>query len=245
VADDLDLLGQLREAEADDRAPHIGEGELDLFGGHLVQRAVGRVLARHRAGVHAVEDAVDAQRVAAGPRRAVLLQPRDQRGVLQGRGKRRVGVGVEGDHHRERRVLGAVDAADRPVGGGLPRLPVHHHQLPVEVIEGAEALVAGAQQLGDGHVAVVGAVEQGGHGGRLDGAVGVRREVAVPAPGGVQVQGGDEGRVDAHAIRRPGRAGRRACRRAGRRRRRPRSSRPGGARAGAARRCAAARARSR
>ena len=61
-AGDLDALGVLGEAEADERAVHWTQLELVLLADHLGQRAVGRRLARHGAGSHPLEAAVHAQR---------------------------------------------------------------------------------------------------------------------------------------------------------------------------------------
>ncbi len=110
---------------------------------------------------------------------------------------------MESAHHRERRGLRFVGVAHGPVDRDHQRLAVDHHQLTVEVVDGAEPEVAVGQQLGEREVAFVLPVEQRLDRRRLEG-------VAVAPPvegaglvdeGGVaveleQVQRADEAMVD-------------------------------------------------
>jgi hypothetical protein len=109
-------------------------------------------------------------------------------------------VGREGGDDRERRALVVVRAFDRSVRVRPPHRAVDHDHLAVERVERAEPEVAVAAQLADRQVAVVGAVEQGLQRRGLERDVRrvlLRRQRRVAQR--LQVQDGDEPRVDRHA----------------------------------------------
>ena len=88
---------------------------------------------------------------------------------------------------------------DRAIHPGHERLPVHDDQFAVEAVDGAEAHIAVGEQFADAEVAVVPAVDERLHRGRLEHAMCHRR---VGRRGVVvfhrQVQGVDQFGIDGH-----------------------------------------------
>ena len=78
VAGDLDALDVLGEAEPEGGARNVLQLEDVLVGDHLGERAVGRLLSRHRAGPHRFEATVDPQRAGSRPFGQPLVDQRRQ-----------------------------------------------------------------------------------------------------------------------------------------------------------------------
>ncbi len=132
-----------------------------LLGHHLRQRPVGRVLARDRACAHALELAVDAEGAAGirvgGDRVELAQHPLVGDRPLDRPLERR----LEPGHRGERRPLARRDLLDQAVDVGAVEAAVERDHLAVERVQGPEPEVAVLGELGEGDVAVEGALEQG------------------------------------------------------------------------------------
>ncbi len=89
-------------------------------------------------------------------------------------------TGAKMGHHRKGGLLIGAGGTGRAIGAQLVDLPLEGDQLTIEVIEGAEAKVAVAQQLAHGGLPFVDPRQQGAH----QGALVDLATVMLPAPAG-------------------------------------------------------------
>ena len=197
VAGDVQAVLLGGEAEADHRALGGSEVEDVLGGDHLVEGAVGLRLLRDRPRVDALEGAVDADCVdLLGV--ADLGVDRIAEGIERGdAGQLEPVSGIEVDQDRERRPRVARDGLEVAVGARLPEPAVQGDHLAVDPVQGPEAEVAAALQLGERDVAVIGAVQERGDGRGLEDAGGpVGGQVLLGHR--LDVEGADQALVEPH-----------------------------------------------
>ena len=92
-----------------------------------------------------------------------LVDTRFELGAVDRRGHVECAVGTEPGDNGERATLLRIGDACTAVAAQLIADPIDHQHFAVEAIEGAQAKVTVPQQLPDGDVAVVDAVEQRAH----------------------------------------------------------------------------------
>ena len=109
------------------------------------------------AQVDQLEAAVDPHRGARGRGRQKLGE---QRVEIVGHAHVQLDAGLEGGDDRERAAARGLGRVHRPVLGGAIDDPVGQHELAVERVERPQPEIATLRELGDGHIAVVGAVQQ-------------------------------------------------------------------------------------
>ena len=107
-----------------------------------------------------------------------------------------VHVRPEPDHHREGSSRRAVDRVDAAVEVGAVEAAVHRDHLSVEAVERAQSEVAVARELGEGQIALVGAVEQRGDRRCLEEHVRGTVGVGLAPAQGLHVQGRDQPLVE-------------------------------------------------
>ena len=131
-----------------------------LLGDHLGQRPVRRLLGGDRAGADQLEVPVEADRAGRGSSRHQLVEPGQQRSVVERALELDVDGRLEPRHHRERRLRRGRNRVDPALDVGSQELAVEGDHLAVEPVQRAQPEVAVRGQLGEAEVAVVGAVEQ-------------------------------------------------------------------------------------
>jgi hypothetical protein len=197
VAGHLNALDVGGKAEAEHRPLDVAELEHALVGDDLGQRPVRRLLPRHRSRSHQRKAAVEAERAGGGalgdhrvhrPQQLLVRALRRRQPLVPG--------GLEAGDDGERRALARVDPVDSPVDVGAEELAVERDHLAVEVVERAETEVAVLAQLGEGEVAVEGAVEQGPDRRRLEEDVRLALAVQVAPAHRLHVQGPDPALVE-------------------------------------------------
>jgi hypothetical protein len=194
----LDALCVGGEPEAHHRSLDVPKPEHVLIGDDLGERAVGRLLPWDRTGLDEREATVDPDGTGGGAGGNALLDRRQQRIVVERSLEAEVEIGVEGNDHRERGALGAGQLVDPALDVGPVEATVEGHHLPIEVIHGAEPVVALLGQLREADVTFEGALEQRADRRCLEENVWLVPAVEVRMPHRLDVQRPDPAFVEAH-----------------------------------------------
>ena len=179
------------EAEADDHAADVAFLEHALTGEDAGQRRVGLTLGTDGAQPHTLEAPLDPHGGAGGRKRRELGK---QRVDILGDADVELDAGLEGGDQRERTATLGLGRVHRPVMGGAVEHAVGEHELAIERVERAKPEVAASCELGDGQIAVIGAMQK-----RLDRRLEARGSLPAEALSGARparaARGVDEDRA--------------------------------------------------